>query len=167
MIANPTRGQLNRGNELFPVLVRARELGFARWVRPSRLAPACSFFTATPEFIRSHNCAPMAFTAQVYWHRASSPQGSLNNGCYIFRFHHRPILCASFAAIPLHIKYRLHESIEAIVRRRRVLLAGFVTRMEDTRLPKCVMFRELVGGTVLSTCPLHTNSGCGKERRSY
>ena len=37
------------------------------------------------------------------------------------------------------------ESIEATLRRRRILFAGFVARMEDTRLPKCVMFRELVG----------------------
>ena len=27
-----------------------------------------------------------------------------------------------------------------------ILFAGFVARMEDTRLPKCVMFREMVGG---------------------
>ena len=38
------------------------------------------------------------------------------------------------------------ESIEATLRKRRILFAGFVARMEDTRLPKCVMFRELVGG---------------------
>ena len=38
------------------------------------------------------------------------------------------------------------ESIEATLRRRRILFAGFVARMEDTRLPKCVMFGELVGG---------------------
>ena len=38
------------------------------------------------------------------------------------------------------------ESIEATLRRRRILFAGFVARMEDTRLPKCAMFRELVGG---------------------
>ena len=38
------------------------------------------------------------------------------------------------------------ESIEATLRRRRFLFAGFVARMEDTRLPKCVMFGELVGG---------------------
>ena len=38
------------------------------------------------------------------------------------------------------------ESIEATLRRRRILFAGFVVRMEDTRLPKCVMFEELVGG---------------------
>ena len=37
-------------------------------------------------------------------------------------------------------------SIKAIMRRRRILFAGFVTRMEDTRLPKCVMFAEIVGG---------------------
>ena len=38
------------------------------------------------------------------------------------------------------------ESIEATLRRRRILFAGCVVRMEDTRLPKCVMFGELVGG---------------------
>ena len=39
-----------------------------------------------------------------------------------------------------------NESIEAIMRKRRVLLAGIVEEMEDMRLPKCVMFGELVGG---------------------
>ena len=38
------------------------------------------------------------------------------------------------------------ESIEAALRRRRILFAGFVACMEDTRLPKCVMFGELMGG---------------------
>ena len=38
------------------------------------------------------------------------------------------------------------ESIEATSRRKRILFAGFVSRMEDTRLPKCVMFGEMVGG---------------------
>ena len=39
------------------------------------------------------------------------------------------------------------ESAEATLRRRRILFAGFVARMEDMRLPKCVGFRELLGGT--------------------
>ena len=44
------------------------------------------------------------------------------------------------------------ESIEATLQRRRILFAGFVSRMEDTRLPKCLRFGELVedglcGGT--------------------
>ena len=47
--------------------------------------------------------------------------------------------------LDMRIKTR-SESIEAILRRRRILFAGLVARMEDTRLPKCVMFRELVGG---------------------
>ena len=38
------------------------------------------------------------------------------------------------------------ESVEAILRRRRTLFAGFVACMEDTRLPKRVMFVELVAG---------------------
>ena len=39
------------------------------------------------------------------------------------------------------------ESIEATLRRRRILFAGFVARMEDARLLKHVMFGESVGGT--------------------
>ena len=39
------------------------------------------------------------------------------------------------------------ESTEATLRRRSILFVGFVARMEETRLPKCVMFGELVGGT--------------------
>ena len=38
------------------------------------------------------------------------------------------------------------ESIEAIVRKRRILFAGFVARMGKERLPQRVMFGELVGG---------------------
>ena len=38
------------------------------------------------------------------------------------------------------------ESIEAILLRRRSLFAGFVVHMEDTRLPKCVVFRQLMRG---------------------
>ena len=38
------------------------------------------------------------------------------------------------------------ESIKAAMRRRRILFAGFVIRMENTKLPKCVIFGELVGG---------------------
>ena len=38
------------------------------------------------------------------------------------------------------------KSIEANLRRRRILFTGFVARIEDTRLPKCLMFGTLVGG---------------------
>ena len=37
------------------------------------------------------------------------------------------------------------ESIEAIVRKRRILSAGFVARMGEERLPQRVMFGEFVG----------------------
>ena len=37
------------------------------------------------------------------------------------------------------------ESIEATLRRKRILFAGLVARVEETRLPKCVMFGEVVG----------------------
>ena len=42
------------------------------------------------------------------------------------------------------------ESIEAILRKRRILFAGVVARMEDIRRPKRVMFGELVGGAVFA-----------------
>ena len=38
------------------------------------------------------------------------------------------------------------ENIEAIVRKRRILFAGFMARMGEKRLPQRVMFGELVGG---------------------
>ena len=38
------------------------------------------------------------------------------------------------------------ESIEVIVRKRRILFAGFVARMGEERLPQRVLFGELVGG---------------------
>ena len=39
-----------------------------------------------------------------------------------------------------------NESIEATLSRRWILFVRFVPRMEDTRLPKCVMFGEMVRG---------------------
>ena len=38
------------------------------------------------------------------------------------------------------------ESIEATLRRKRILFEGFVARVEGRRLPKCVLFVELIGG---------------------
>ena len=36
------------------------------------------------------------------------------------------------------------ESIEAVIRKRQILFAGCVARIEGTRLRKCVVFIELV-----------------------
>ena len=41
-VANSARGQLNSETYYFPVPVRAREFGLARWFRQSRPASACS-----------------------------------------------------------------------------------------------------------------------------
>ena len=38
------------------------------------------------------------------------------------------------------------KSTEAIMSRRRILVAGFEARIKETRLPKGVMFGELAGG---------------------
>ena len=37
------------------------------------------------------------------------------------------------------------DGIEAIIRRRRILFAVTVARMEDRRLPKCMMFVDCWG----------------------
>ena len=93
-IANPARGQLNMGNRYFPVCphsrlkIWSRETGSAASSRVSLLIlhtqaesgaysrdsssfpRRCLFiYTAnrhrvSPEFIRSRNCVPMAFTAE-------------------------------------------------------------------------------------------------------
>ena len=42
------------------------------------------------------------------------------------------------------------ESIEAAVRRRRVLFAGFAARIGEERQPRRVMFGEMVGGKCYS-----------------
>ena len=39
------------------------------------------------------------------------------------------------------------NNIEAIVHRRRILIAGFVARMGEERLPQKVMIEELLRGT--------------------
>ena len=47
----------------------------------------------------------------------------------------------------LIIKTGSERSIEATLRKRRILFAGFVACMGDTRrLPKCAIIGELVGG---------------------
>ena len=52
------------------------------------------------------------------------------------------------------------ESIEAILRKRRILFAGLVARMEDTRLPKCVMVGELEGGAGSAGAQEKERMGC-------
>ena len=50
------------------------------------------------------------------------------------------------------------ESIEAIVRKRRILFAGFVARMGEQRLPQRVMFVEFVGGKGHTVFSLQTGN---------
>ena len=55
------------------------------------------------------------------------------------------------------------ESIEATLHRRQILFAGFVARMEDTRLPKCVMFGEMVGGAGCVEGQENEGMGCSLD----
>ena len=72
------------------------------------------------------------------------------------RAHHSLLTCCigwrknNRADHPISYLYTLiktgSESIETTIRRRRILFAGCLAHLEDTRLPKCVMLRKLVGG---------------------
>ena len=72
------------------------------------------------------------------------------------RVHHRFLICCigwrnhNRADHPISYLDTLvktgSESIEVTLRRRRILFAEFVARMEGARLPKCVMFGEMVRG---------------------
>ena len=87
----------------------------------------------------------------VTWSPRACPYDTLRRGhhrfltrCISWRNHNRADLPISYLDTLIKTE---SESIEATLRRRRILFAGFVARMENTRLPKCVMFGELVGGT--------------------
>ena len=62
------------------------------------------------------------------------------------RYYVSPLLLLLFSSMYVDYVEWSHTYSEATLRRRRILFAGFVARMEDTRLPKCVMFGEMVGG---------------------
>ena len=118
MVANPGRGQLNSGNDFFPVPVRAWEFGLARQVRPSPSRASLLILHAQTEsgaysrnfsrFPPRHlHVPPTAIGSvpslsgyaltyrwrplpRVHRQRPSSPQGSFPNECYLFRFNHGP-----------------------------------------------------------------------------
>ena len=116
-----SRGQLNRGNEFFSVPVRTWVFIIARRVQPSRPASACSFSIRRLNLVLTHGIPPDFRAASIYlfkppyaigsvpslsghaiayrWRslpivrrrRASSPQGSSNNGSCHFAHHRGPI----------------------------------------------------------------------------
>ena len=118
MVVNPALGQLYRKKVAFPVYIRVREFG-PRQVRPSCPASACSFSTLGVNLVHTLGIPPdfrgrvnlpvlIASTAiaiisgnaityrrrwlpRVHQRRASSPQGSSNNGCFLFSYNHEPI----------------------------------------------------------------------------
>ena len=63
--------------------------------------------------------------------------------CICWRKNHRAVHPISYLDTLIKTE---SESIEATLRRRRILFPGFVARVEHTKLPKCVMFGGLVGG---------------------
>ena len=128
-LANPVHGQLNR--EKFPcsrsrLRIWFRETDLAVPSRVSLLilqtqaesgaySRDCSrcprrrpyIFTTThhrvsPGFIGSHNCVPIAFTAESPLAQGQySPQGSSSNGCRLCITMDRLLLCASLFPHPL------------------------------------------------------------------
>ena len=65
----------------------------------------------SPEFIKSRNCVPMAFTTGSPPARASISRSSFSNECCLFRFHHGPISILLFS----HTHY-WYEVVILIVR---------------------------------------------------
>ena len=104
--ANPTHGQLDRENEIFPcprsrLRIWSREAGsagpsrvslliFILWLNlvltygiPPEFNGGIHLFIKTtirhrvsPDFIGSRDCVPMSFTAESRRHRPSKPQGN-------------------------------------------------------------------------------------------
>ena len=73
---------------------------------------------------------------------APSPPQILNSLYRLAKAH----LCRPPDFLSGHASQDEKGNIEANLRKRRILFAGFVARMGDTRLPKCVMFGEMAGG---------------------
>ena len=74
MVAIPAHGRITRGNDVFPVPVRACEIGFAERIWPSRPASARSSFSTLRLNIVLTRGIPAAFhegvhiyTANRYW----------------------------------------------------------------------------------------------------
>ena len=113
MVTNTARGQLNRENTHFPVLVCALRIWSREMGSVARPALACSFFTLRLNLVLTHGIPPdfygdfCLFIPQtaigsvptlsshaiayrwrslpsVHRHRASSPQSSSSNGCSIY-----------------------------------------------------------------------------------
>ena len=76
-------------------------------------------------------------------HEYSNIKSTYSNALYVVSFQSRIFLQLIYLSLPRAGS----ESIEATIRSRRVLFERFVARVEDMRLPKCVTFGELVGGT--------------------
>ena len=98
-----------------PVSVGARSFCLARRVRPSRPASARTFRTLKLNLVLTSEIPPAfrdgvyrsrqdqspvcqvtqlrtdGFTAEVRWHKASSPQGSSSDECCLFRYQNGPI----------------------------------------------------------------------------
>ena len=115
---------------------------------------------ASPKFIRSRNCVPID---GVYC-RESAGIGSVVfkvapvTGAAFSGITMDQIICASLfprkllVCSSVHVRHRSYRRHYAII-------------TSQTRKRAKLHHQRGVNSPVLSTCPLHTNSGCGKERR--
>ena len=70
-VAIPAHGRITRGNDVFPVPVRACEIGFAERIRPSRPASARSSFSTLRLNIVLTPGIPAAFHEGVHIYTAN------------------------------------------------------------------------------------------------
>ena len=102
-IGNPTRGQLNRENEYFPVPVRAREFGLARRVRQSRPASACSSLYSGWIWCLLTGFLPVSAAASIYLSKPPYAIGSvpsLSGHAIAYRWRSLPRVCRHRASKP-------------------------------------------------------------------
>ena len=147
---------MKTGSESIEAVMRRRRILFAGFVArmdDTRLLKCVVF----GELVGGTGCVPRAEVLEtmlygcVTWSPRACPHDTLR------RANHSLLACCIGWRKNNHTDHTIFyldklmktgsESIEAVMRRRRILFAGFVARMDDTRLPKCVVFGELVGGT--------------------
>ena len=113
-------------------------------VRPTERSPRHQILMLRAEVIETmmHGCVTWSPGA-CHYHTLRRAHHSFLTCCICWQKNNRtdhPIFY-----LDTLMKTGSESIIEAIMRRRRILFVGFVACMENTKLPKCVMFRKLVG----------------------
>ena len=155
-VANPACGQLSRDNQFLPIPVRAGEFGLARRVRPAPPSSARSFSALQQNLVLTHGIPP-AFRDGVQLYR--QPRSGQSRGYQVTQLCTNGVHCrdsASRGTVVLKVVPVPGAAFSDITIWTNTCAPLFFPR------PLLIVVEY---PPVLSTCPLRTNSGCGKERR--